>query len=147
MVCLTRARLHTTREDWQRAVGQGGGVSAEQAPTGHFGTAMVGARPRLVTTASRTSSVSISIGSNRELGNIDFCDDAGGCNVSAIRRDNVSCLVETRYGRSRDSVWPSIRGRKSHHFASCIVPEDRFYPRWRLPRTACFERAAATRPA
>lgn len=46
LVCLTRARLHTTKRDWQRTVGQGGGVSAETP-----------ARPRLAAIASRTSSV------------------------------------------------------------------------------------------
>jgi hypothetical protein len=40
MVCLTRARLHTTLRDWQRTVGQGGGVSAETP-----------ARPRLALVA------------------------------------------------------------------------------------------------
>jgi len=59
MVCLTRARLHTTRRGWQRTVGQGGGVSAETP-----------ARPRLA--LSRTSSVTSSIGSILEEGNIDF---------------------------------------------------------------------------
>ena len=35
MASTTSARLHTTKRDWQRTVGQGGGVSAERTPS-HF---------------------------------------------------------------------------------------------------------------
>jgi hypothetical protein len=99
MVCLTRARLHTTRRGWQRTVGQGGGVSAETP-----------ARPRLA--LSRTSSVTSSIGSILEEGNIDFARSCRMRESHHFFRPALSCFPATTCGRKSHAVRQHSNTRK-----------------------------------
>jgi hypothetical protein len=111
MVCLTRARLHTTRRGWQRTVGQGGGVSAETP-----------ARPRLA--LSRTSSVTSSIGSILEEGNIDFARSCRMRESHLIRTRCLSRFPATTYVRKSHAVRQHPKTRKIYGICTLAITRN-----------------------